>query len=145
MLPESCQAQKVAICEPFLLKSGRFLRVLKWHAFLLFEVIKFSAIPSDAAMTIDKILGEAYPIINCLSLKFMGGGEIRIDREAEKKQSNVGGGREDESTPKNGQESSQAQAYKLNEGVATPINPEQNIHRFIKISLEGCSLGSRNA
>jgi hypothetical protein len=61
-------------------------------------------------MTIDKILGEAYPFINCLSLKFMGGGEIRFDREAEKSQSNVGGGREDESTPKNGQESVQAQA-----------------------------------
>ena len=28
---ENCWAQKVIKCEPFLLKSGRFLRFFNWH------------------------------------------------------------------------------------------------------------------
>jgi hypothetical protein len=31
ILPANWLAQKVAICKPFLLKSGRTLRFLNWH------------------------------------------------------------------------------------------------------------------
>jgi hypothetical protein len=44
-------------------------RIRTFYETILFELIRFSPLPSDAAMTIDRILGKAYPFINFLSFK----------------------------------------------------------------------------